>query len=230
MGKKKAATKLAVSTAAAKGAAEAAKGRALELQERITPAVEDARERLAPAVEDARERLAPRVAEARELLAPVVDEARERLADLAETVATRIDDALPDDQTPALVKKASANNKSGGKLKKLLLLTGLGGLAFFVARRSRGEKPEPRWQSTAPATPAPTPSSSTAPAPAAEQAAASASAPAAAVAGMVSAEPNPDSDDTGGGTPDEAAADAANSTGIPTTPDDPAATVQIEKP
>ena len=219
MGKKKAASKLAVSAAAAKGAAEVAKGRAQELQDRITPAVEDARDRLAP-----------RVVEARERLTPVVDDAKGRLADLAETVATRLDDALPDEATPAVVKNASANSKSGsGWFKKLLVITGLGGLAFFVARRLKGDSSTPQWQSTAPARPTPGSGAGAAPT-ASEQAASAAGAPAAAVAGMVSAEPDPDAEDAGGGTPEEVAADAQASSGVATTPDDPAETVQLDKP
>jgi hypothetical protein len=232
MGKKKAASKLAVSAAAAKGAAEVAKDRAQELQERLTPAVEEARERLAPRVVEARERLTPVVEDARERLTPVVDDARVRLAEIAETVATRLDDALPDDRTPAVVKNASANNKSGsgsGWFKKLLVLTGLGGLAFFVARRLRGGGgTEPQWQSTAPARPTPASSGAAATPTASEQAASAA--PAATVAGLVSAEPDPSAEDAGGGTPEEIAADAEGSTGVATTPDDPAETVQLPKP
>jgi hypothetical protein len=211
MRSKKSASKVSV-------ALDAAKTQASDLQEKIAPAVGDAKERITPVVVDARDRITPVVADARDRLTPVVDDAKEKLADLAETVATKLDEKIPDKATPAVVKEHSS--KSGGKLKKLLVLLGVGALAAVVARKLTSRS-EPQWQSTAPGRPAPSTTASTPP-----EAAAS-------VTGMVAGEeaaPDPSANDAaGGGTPDEAAADAAAEPHAPTTPDNPAEEIDVDK-
>lgn len=197
-----------------------------DARERLTPMVDDARTRLTPMVEDARGRLVPVVDDARTRLTPVVEDARGRMAELAETVATRLDESLPDNATPAMVKNASARKSGGNKFKKLLLVAGVGTAVAFVASKLKDDS-QPQWQSTTPVRPTPAPAGTD---PAAESAVA---APAAAVSGLVAAEdqaPDPDANDTaGGGTPDEAAADATETPHVPTTPDNPTETVEVDK-
>lgn len=213
MRSKKSASKMAV-------ALGHAKMQASDLHEKLGPAVGDAKDRIAPVVADAREKLAPAVADAKERIAPVVDDARGRLADLAENVATRLDDSLPDKATPKAVKKASANSSGGSKLRKLLLMAGLGGVVAVVVKKLRGGS-EPQWQSTVPGRPMPAPTASTPPEPAAS------------VGGLIAGEetaPDPLANDAaGGGTPDEAAADALEEPHAPTTPDHPADQVDVDK-
>jgi len=226
--KKKSASKLAL-------AMTQAKVQASDLQDRIGPAVEDARERLTPVVEDARERITPMVSDARERLTPVVEDARERLtpvvgdakdrlADLAGTVAVKLDETLPDKATPATVASAAGAKRASdgsGWLKKLFILAGVGAAAALIAKRLRGGGAEPQWQSTPPGRPTPAPAPS-------EQAADTAGSPAAAVAGMAAADAaTTGAEDAGGGSPDEAAADATDTPREPTTPDDPAEKIDV---
>ncbi len=195
-----------------------AKEQAAELSERVGPALSDARDRVGPALEDARERITPVVQDARERLTPVLEDARERavpaardardaarvkLAATAATVATKLDDRLPDDRTPAFVADASTNKK-GSKLRKLLVLAGLGGLAAFAVKKLQGDS-TPTWQAATPPPP-PAPRPATTPA-AATQA----------------------SGDAAGGTPGEAAADEVDEPRTPTTPDAPAEQVDVSK-
>jgi hypothetical protein len=238
--KKKAASKLALAMDQAKVQATDLQDRigpaVGEAKERLTPVVSDARDRLGPAVADARDRLTPVVEDARERLTPVVGDAKERLADLAGTVAVKLDETLPDKAVPAAVASAAAAKRSGsGRLKKLFVLAGVGAAAAFIAKRLRDGGNEPQWQSTPPGRPtsAPAPSAS-------EQAADTAKAPAAAVAGMAAADaagsddttevsPTGQGDDAGGGSPDEAAADAVDTPREPTTPDAPAEKIEVKE-
>lgn len=157
--KKSAMSDQASALAARAGAAgQQAKAQALtqasELSERVGPALADARTQARTQAGELGERVGPAVAEARERLAPVAEDAKTRLADLAETVATKLDESLPDEHTPQAVKERST--KSGGKLKKLFLLVGLGAVAAAVVKKVKGGS-EPQWQSAAPPAPAPRP-------------------------------------------------------------------------
>lgn len=129
-----------------------------------------------------------------ERIAPAVADAKVKASELAQAVATKVDEVLPDDYTPDAVKEASS--RSGGTLKKLFVLLGLGAVGAFVAKKVRGGGQE-EWQAA-----------SASPAPA----------------------PRPAHDAAGGGTPDEAAADAAEGAHTPTTPDAPVSEVAVDDP
>jgi hypothetical protein len=207
MSKKKSAAKLAVAMEAAKQA-----------KNHAGPALDDARERLAPMVEDARERLAP-----------VMDDARERIAELTEVVATKLDERLPDDKTPAAVKAASAHSHrtGGGRLKKLLLVTGVGAAVFSIVRRLMGGgSSEPQWQSTTPTRTTPAAGTSSPVTTASPSAAAAGAASAAAASAQVGDET---SHDVAAGSPDEALADATETAHVPTTPDAPAERIDVRE-
>ncbi|GAA1933129.1 hypothetical protein GCM10009815_29510 [Nocardioides marmoribigeumensis] len=200
----------------AKVAAQA-KEQAAELSERVGPALSDARDRLGPALEDARERITPVLEDARDRAVPAAERARDaarvRLADAAANVATRLDDRLPDDRTPDFIADASTNKK-GGKLRKLLVLAGLGGVAALVVKRLQGD-PAPTWQAaTPPPAPAPRPAAG---APTA-QTPVTPAAPASGAEG-----------DAAGGTPGEVASDQVDEPHEPTTPDAPAEQVDVSK-
>lgn len=208
--KKKTETKAAMR--AARGASHAAAGlgkaklKANDLQERLSPAVEDARERIVPMVEDA----------------------RGKMAELAGTVATKLDESLPDKATPKVVKKAS--RKSNGRLRKVLMFGGLSALVAVVVKKVTGDKSQPQWQSTAPGRPMPSASTTTTSTTATPSATAE---PVSSVSGLVAAEDSaPDplaADVAGGGTPDEAAADSTDQPHTPTTPGAPAERVDFDK-
>ena len=213
-----------------------AKEQAADLGERMGPALDDARVRL----DEARDRLAPMVEEARDRFVPVAEkaaqDAREAAREAAERarphataakvaataatakgarrVATALDERLPDDYTPTLISKAS-ERKKGSKLKKLVVLVGLGGAAAFVAKKLTSD-PAPTWQSVPPPSPASTTSAA---------AGASTSAPTGqAVAG---AEDSPR--DAGGASPGEMASDSVDEPHQPTTPDNPADEVDVKQ-
>jgi hypothetical protein len=207
MSKKKSAAKLAVAMEAARQA-----------KSHAGPAIEDARARLTPMVDDARTRLAP-----------VVDDARERIAELTEVVATKLDERLPDDKTPAAVKAASAHSSAksgkGGLLKKLVLITGVGAAVFSIVRRlmGGGSSSQPQWQSTTPTRTAP---ASTGTPTASPSATAAGAASAAAASSQVAEE---SSHDVAAGSPDEALADATETAHVPTTPDAPAERIDVRE-
>lgn len=212
MGLRKSSSKVDVARHQAKAAAAGLKVQAADARDRVAPTVADARDRVAPTLADARDRVAPTladardrvaptVAEARGLVTPVVADAKERLAELTETVATKLDEALPDDRTPDFVKDASANGRGPGKFKTIVALLGLGAAVAFIASKRAADK-EPVWQQPS-AAPRPTP------------------APATPSTGPAAA-------DVAGGSPDEAASDAAETAHTPTTPDEPVEVVDIE--
>ena len=220
MRSKKSASKLAI-------AAAAAKAQANDLGHRIGPAAGDARDRIVPMVEDARNRIVPMVTEATEsaleTLAPAVEDAKGRLADLSESIATMLDENLPSKATPVVVEKHSS--RSGGKVKKLLVLLGLGGVAVVVAQKLRGGQSGLHWHSDTVGGPGGTPSEAPNTTPAT---------PASAVTGMVAAD-DPDvsaagDDAAGGGSPDEAASDATETPHQPTTPDAPVELIDVRPP
>jgi hypothetical protein len=193
-----------------------AKEQAADLGERVGPALDEARERLVPMVEDARDRFVPLAEKAAQDAREAAQQAAERArphataakvaataatAKGARKVATALDERLPDERTPAVISKAS-ERKKGGKIKKLLVLAGLGGAAAYVAKRMTSE-PAPTWQSVPP--PAPTSSSGG------------------------SSGPSGETTDAAGASPDEVAADRAEEPHEPTSPDNPAEEVDLTK-
>ena len=197
-----------------------AKEQAADLGERMGPALDDARVKL----DEARDRLTPIVDEALEAARDAADRARPhataaKVAATAATakgarkVATALDERLPDDRTPAVIRTAS-ERKKGGKLKKLFVLLGLGGAAAFVAKKLTSE-PAPSWQSVPP--PAPTTSPASTP-----SATAGPSATGAAATGD-------EANDAGGASPGEAASDSVDEPHQPTTPDNPADEVDVKQ-
>jgi vacuolar-type H+-ATPase subunit H len=194
-------------------------------RDKAAPVLADAREKAGPLLADARDKAAPLLADARDKAAPYVAEARDRLASevlpVVSSVLESLDDATEDVRnetvrrgkavTAALKGEIAApepKRKRRGPL--VLMLLGLGGIGFAVARRLGSRKPSTTWQSsyTPPAPAAP----STAPA-----------SPAAAAAS------GPSTADTAASDPAEAAADATEAPHTVTTPDEPATEVDVDK-
>ena len=166
-----------------------------------------------PRIADARDRAGTSFAEAREKAAPVLAAGAALAAEKASSGASLAAEKAAEGRDLAAAKVADLQGKpqkkKGGKLKKLLLITGLAAVVGIVARRLQGGGSSDNWQSSYVPTPAPTP-----PAPAS---------PAAPMAGTDEA-----TDDSGGSSPDEALADQAESPHAVTTPDDPAEVVDLE--
>jgi hypothetical protein len=188
-------------------------------RKQMEPHLKHAREQVGPYVDEARERLAPYVEEARE-------QANKKWIPAAEHAAHEARDRLNDDVLPALAAATAAAGEASGpyraeakrrgaatvaalrgeveapkkshRLRNLLVLLGLGGIAFFVAKRLTGSDDTAAWQSSYEPAPAPPPS---APRP--------------------TVVPDPDNHDAGGASPDVAMSDAESGPHAPTSPDEP---------
>ena len=174
-----------------------------EARDKAGPILTDARDRAVPLINDAREQARPYIAQGR---AVATEKAAAGAAFAAETAAAARDAAA----ARVSELKGEPPKKKGGKFKKLLLLTGIGGLAAFAYKKFTAS--DDSWQSSY--TPAPPPR------PANEPAKKPAAATAATAAG----------DDQGAASPDEALADAAEEPHEVTTPEDPADVVDVDEP
>jgi hypothetical protein len=194
----------------------AAMDAAKEAKDRAIPLLADARDKAGPALADARDKAGPAFADARDKAAPILAAGAALAAEKASTGASLAAEKAAAGRDLAAARVAQLKGeppkkKRVGKLKTILLVTGLAAVAAFVAKKLQGGKAD-NWQSSYTPTPAPsaTPSSPSTP-----------PSPAAPMAGT-------DVDDTGGASPDEALADQAADSHPVTTPDEPAEVVSIE--
>jgi vacuolar-type H+-ATPase subunit H len=207
-----------------------------DLADRLAPHVETAREKAAPLLADAREKAAPVLAEAREKAAPVIAEAREKAAPAVtgakERIATEVVPMLTAalaaateateevrDETKkrgkatvaALKGEVEAPEKSKHRVRKFVLVLGVGGVIAAVAKKLSDRQASTAWQSAyTPPSPAPT-------------------TPTAAPTPPAGAHKADTADDEGGASPDVAVADSAAAPHSPTTPDNPAEEVDLTK-
>ncbi|MGH3502794.1 MAG: hypothetical protein ACRDQA_18155 [Nocardioidaceae bacterium] len=132
------------------------------------PVVEDARSKVGPALEDARGQVGPAWEQARDKVGPALEDARDRMSPALEQARDKVSPALEqarDTVSPALEgavaggkrrgRKAAAKldlaeepKKKGHKLRNLLILLGLGGLAAAVYKQFFGGADDPAWTST----------------------------------------------------------------------------------
>ena len=216
---------------------------------------EEVMERLSPHVEVARKEAKLRAAEAREMAAPYVHDVKERTAPAVEGAKTKFTaEVLPvitaavaaaseateeareearkrGSATAAALKGeiAAPEKKKLHKLRNLMLLMGLGGLAAFVAKKLSDREASTAWQSSY--TPTSTGSSAGGATP-------TYSAPGVSTAGAADIDDTPmgtaaaaaaaQARDEGGAGPDEAAADAAEAPHTATTPDNPAEEIKVD--
>jgi hypothetical protein len=203
----------------------------------------DAKEKAAPYVAQAREKAAPLVAEAREKATPAVDTAKMKFTTEVLPVLTAAI-AAAEEATEELREEASkrgaataaalkgeieAPKKKSHKLRNLLIVVGLGGIAAFVTKRMSDREASTAWQSSYTPTPASTGSATS---PSYSSPGVSATGPAgfddtpmgtaAAAAAAASAR------DEGAAGPDEAVADAAEAPHAATTPDNPLEETKID--
>ncbi len=184
-----------------------AKDKALPLladaKDKATPVLADAKAKAVAGAADAKAKAGPALAEGAAIAADKASIgaaiAAEK-ASLARDLAAEKAAAGRDLAATKVAEIKGEKPKKGGKLKKLLLITGLAALGGFVFKKLRGDATSDNWQSSYVPTPAPAPSAAPA-----------------------------DSDDTGGSSPDEAIADAAEQPHAVSTPDDPAETVTVDE-
>ncbi len=192
---------------------------AADLADRVGPRVETARDKAAPYLADARQKAGPVLTEARDKArdkaGPAISDARQRLATevlpmIAAAVAAA-DEATEEARTEskkrgkaamAALKGDVEPPKKKHRLRKLLLVLGLGGLLAAVAKKLADRPATTTWQSAY--TPTPDPEG-----------------------GAHRAED--EADDQGGSSPDVVAADNAAEPHATTTPDNPAETVDVSK-
>jgi hypothetical protein len=192
----------------------AAMDAAKEAKDRALPLLADAREKAGPALADARDRAVPVITDARDKAAPILAAGAALAAEKASSGASLAAEKAAAGRELAAARvaqlKGEPPKKKSGKLRKILLFTGLAALAGFAAKKLQGGGKADNWQSSYVPTPAPSSSApSTPPSPAAPMAGA-------------------EVDDTGGSSPDEAIADQVADSHPVTTPDEPAEVVSIE--
>lgn len=224
------------------------------------PAISDAREKATPLIEEGRTRAAgaatagaavaaAKTAEAREKAAPLLAEARANAAEKAAVAAALASERAAEGRDLAAAKvnelRGVEPEPKGGKLKKLLLVTGLLALGGFVFSKLKGKQDaEANWQSTyvppappKPSTPTPATATPTPPPTPASPATTSAAPggdpltdplPEDVTADDVVTVDPPAPDDTGGGEPGEAISDSTEEAHEATTPDAPADVIDID--
>jgi vacuolar-type H+-ATPase subunit H len=209
---------------------------ASDLADSLAPHVENARDKAAPVLADARDKAGPLLADARDKAAPYVADARDKAAPYASAARDRIvsevmpvvsaalgslDEATEDVRNETIRRSKAVSAALKGEIaapepkKKrrgplLLILLGLGGIGFAVAKRLGSRQPTTTWQS-----------SYTPPAPAAPSTAPASPAATASAAGSTA--------DPAASDPAEAAADATEAPHTTTTPDKPATEVDVDE-
>jgi hypothetical protein len=193
---------------------------ATDLADKVAPTVESARDKAAPLIADARDKAAPLVADARDKAGPALAAGKERLTtDVLPVITAAIvaaGEATEDVRgetkkrgkaaVAALKGEVEAPEKKTHRVRKALILLGLGGIIAAVAKKLSDRPATTAWQSSYTPTP---------------------SAPAA--ASGTSGGAHKADNDQGGASPDVAAADAAAEPHEATTPDNPAETIDVSK-
>lgn len=120
-------------------------------KEKAGPVLADAKAKAGPVIADAKAKAVPAVATGAALAADKIAAGAAVAADKAATASQAVADKADEVSTP---------KKKGGKLKKLLLLTGIAAVAAFVAKKLQGSPESQNWQSSYTPTPAPRPTES----------------------------------------------------------------------
>ena len=193
----------------------------------LAPHVENARDKAGPVLADARDKAGPVLADARDKAAPLVADAKDKItSDVLPAVVAAlaaVDSATEDARAESLRRgtavvaalkgEIEAPRKKRRRLPALLVVLGLGGIAFAVVKLLGGRQPTTSWQSSYTPPPAPVPAPAGGPV---------------AGAGSHRAEAGPE--DTAASDPAEAASDATDVPHPATTPDSPATEIDVDKP
>ncbi len=176
------------------------------------PVWADAKDKAGPVWADAKDKAGPVWADAKDKAGPALSEAKDKATPLlaagvaaAAAQATNVADFA--NEKAADLK---GEPKKKHRLRKLLIITGVGALMVFIAKKLRSGGDQDNWQSSYTPPPPPAPASDT---PIFDAASASSDEPTAA--------------DEGGAGPGEALADAAEEAHPVTTPDEPVDVVEV---
>ena len=209
-----------------------------DARDRAVPVLADARDRAVPVLVDARAKAAPYVSDARDKAAPLLADAKGKAAPYVVDARDRFNETILPVLTAALASVEEATEEARGESKrrgkavaaalkgeieapqpkhrgrKLLVLLGLGGIAFAAYKKFGAKQPTTNWQSSYTPPPSPAPTLTGGPVDAT-----------AAGAGAHRA----DADDVAASTPGEAASDATDVPHDATTPDNPVTEIDVEK-
>ena len=198
----------------------------VEAKAKAAPVIADAREKAAPVIADARDKAAPYLADARDKAAPVLADVRDKAAPVLADVRDRLTEEVIPVVTGAITaldaatEEARAETLKRGKavaaalkgevpeprkthrIRNLLIVLGLGGVAFAVAKRFGAGQPTTSWQSSY--TPPPSPAEG--------------------------AHRADTTQDTAASDPAEAAADATEAPHQAPTPDNPLTETDVDRP
>jgi hypothetical protein len=175
--------------------------------------VEAASEKAGPAIAEALDKAGPVWAEAKDKAGPALADAKDRATPLlaagVAAAAAQASNVADFANEKAADLKGEPEKKH--RLRKLLIITGVGALMVFIAKKLRSGGDQDNWQSSY--TPPPPPTARASDTPIYDAASASSD--------------EPTADDEGGAAPDEALADAAEQAHPVTTPDEPADVVDV---
>ncbi len=211
-----------------------------DARDKAAPVLADARDRAghgfadayakaAPVIADARGKAAPVLSDARDKAAPLVSDARDRFTSDVLPVVTAalaaVEEATEDVRgetkkrgkaVAAALKGEVEAPKKKHRVRRLLIVLGLGGAVFAISRRLGSKQPTTSWQSSYTPPPAPADKPSGGPVEAAGS-------------GSHRADVADVADDVAASDPAEAASDAADVPHDATTPDNPVTEVDVEK-
>jgi hypothetical protein len=139
-------------------------------KDKALPLLADAKDKAAPVIADAKAKAAPVIADAKAKAGPALAEGAAIAADKASTGASIAAEKAAIARDLAAEKAAVGRDlaatkvaeikgekpkKKGGKLKKLLLITGLAAVGAAIFKKVRGDSTSDNWQSSYVPTPAP---------------------------------------------------------------------------
>ncbi|QWZ07661.1 apolipoprotein A1/A4/E family protein [Nocardioides panacis] len=206
-----------------------------DARDRAVPVLADARDKAAPVLADARAKAAPYVSEARDKAAPYLSDAKGKAAPYVSDARDKFSDTILPVLTAALASVEEATEEARGESKrrgkavaaalkgeieapqpkhrgrKLLVLVGLGGIAFAAYKKFGAKQPTTNWQSSYTPPPAPAPTATGGP-----------------VGATGAGAHRADADDVAASTPGEAASDATDVPHDATTPDNPVTEIDVE--
>jgi hypothetical protein len=184
--------------------------------EKAGPAIAEALDKAGPVWADAKDKAGPVWADAKDKAGPALADAKDKATPLlaAGVAAAAAQASNVADFANEKAAELQGEPEKKHRLRKLLIITGVGALMVFIAKKLTSGRDQDNWQTSYTPPPPPSPRSSDTPI----YDAASASSD------------EPMADDEGGAAPDEALADAAEQAHPVTTPDEPADVVEVEDP